>query len=492
MGLRIVSISIADTFGTTQVNFAPGTVTRVAGRNGSGKSSILRALLYVFGGGLDPSVIRKGAERSVVSFELSNGVIVTKITARIKPRRGSSPTDPPRYKADLEITDSNGEVINAPMTYLSELSEALAVDPSVLLRIDAASAPGKRLLAAELMKLVPISFGPEEINRACGIRTSDQVDFYSTDALALSEAVAIETDLDGLKKMAASVTEQRRRIGITRDDTSGTVNRLQMSLPEDDGVDYSAQLGSLEAESVEIERAIGRRKLEIETEKGNAIATAREIHNAACSAADKEYAEALAKIEDKRASGMATAKASLAASKDAINNAAVDELGVLASEAEPEQRRVSSALTVVKERMSAHSRAAALRDEIEIQLATCRSAGWKYEQLTGVLDRLEKLRLEKLNNLPVAGLVVEEGEAFLDGITWANVNLARRVEAVLQICTQRSGKLPLVILDDAEHLDAETRAAIETGLADAGFQVVEAIVSDDPLKIETVDSPVAA
>src|SRR5438270_14003212 len=101
--LYITEVEIADTMGTKFAKFHPNSVTLVTGVNGSGKSSIIRALTYVFSGGLDPSIIRSGAEKSVISFALSNGVTIKKTTARVKPRKGADPNDPPRYKADVEI-----------------------------------------------------------------------------------------------------------------------------------------------------------------------------------------------------------------------------------------------------------------------------------------------------------------------------------------------------------------------------------------------------
>jgi energy-coupling factor transporter ATP-binding protein EcfA2 len=64
--VRIQGIEIHDTYGCRDFKVGPFSLVRVTGQNGSGKSSILRALSYLFEGGTDPTVIRKGAEQSVV------------------------------------------------------------------------------------------------------------------------------------------------------------------------------------------------------------------------------------------------------------------------------------------------------------------------------------------------------------------------------------------------------------------------------------------
>ena len=103
MNPRIVSISILDTYGTKSCKFSPGTVTRIKAANGLGKSSILRALAYVFEGGLDASVIRNGCEKSVIEIALSNGVLIKERVAEFVPNEkltfdvAEQPTDPEAY-----------------------------------------------------------------------------------------------------------------------------------------------------------------------------------------------------------------------------------------------------------------------------------------------------------------------------------------------------------------------------------------------------------
>jgi hypothetical protein len=176
---------------------------------------------------------------------------------------------------------------------------------------------------------------------------------------------------------------------------------------------------------------------------------------------------------------------------DKANAAAISEAQTacaeIDSEAAPKLAEAIESVTRAKDAIAGHARAATLREEIEVQVATHRAAAWKYDQLSEVLQRLESLRLEKLQHLPVAGLVVEDGTPYLDEIPWQNVNLERRVEAVIQICTQQSGKVPLVLWDDAEHADGDNREAIEQGLVAAGYQVLEAVVCDrDGLAIEVI------
>lgn len=479
--MKIKSIEIVDTLGTTHARFNPGTVTRIRGANGSGKSSILKSLCYLFSGGTDPSVIRKGADASTIKMLLTDGTVITKVTRPKRARKGGEITG---YTTDLVVTQPDGTPRNAPQTYINELSDALAVDPSILLRIDPTTVPGRKALAAELMRLVPLSFEPDEVNRACSYRSSLDIPNGQADTIALSESPERPLTLDEFKKTIAQITEQRRRIGQTKDDSDGAINRLRTALPEDDGADYAVTLSALEQEQLDIERAIADRRVEIEQQKSEVIAAAREEMTANVSAMREEIDTKIRELEAERARRQNALRDEF--DRLSVNAAEVEKglLKDLEQEARPEKERVAAEIGQCKEKMAAHERAHTLRQEIESQLKIHRQAAWTYDRLSDVLQNLEKLRMEKLSNLPVAGLVVEEGEVYLDGIPWQNVNLARRVEAVLQICAQRAGKLSLLLIDDSEHLDRETRDAIEHGLVEAGFQVIEAIVEDGPLRIE--------
>jgi hypothetical protein len=98
---------------------------------------------------------------------------------------------------------------------------------------------------------------------------------------------------------------------------------------------------------------------------------------------------------------------------------------------------------------------------------------------------MEKLVRGKLESSPVPGLEVAD-PVTVDGIEWPNVNLARRVDVVMQLCAMCAGKLGFMVLDDCEHLDTAMRAAIEQAIIDGGWQLIEACVQDSPLTIEVV------
>lgn len=487
--MRIVSVSISDTFGTKNATFKPKSVTRFKGPNGSGKSSLIRALMKCFEGGSDPSAIRRGAEKSVVEFVTDDGSTFTRTTAPIKRRRGEDATLPVRYKTDLEILQPDGTPRPAPKEYLDSLSKITAVDPGRILRIDTTTAPGRKELADLLLSIVPIQFTPEEIatKLSADYREGSEVAKLNIADLALP-SIATTLDLDGLKKYAAAVTEQRRRIGTQRDDADGAVNSARKSLPEDDGTDYAMALTQAQEYERDILASISERKLEIAKVKGEALSMITQRVESAKAEIDRDIDAKIKVLELERSTRKAEAKQTESAEREEILRAEATALSNMNEEAEPLLKQATTDIATYKARVEEQLRSKFTREQIDVNLKKFQVADRKYLQLSEVLARLDQMRKDKLDALPVQGLEVSGDQVLVDDIPWQNVNTARKIEVSVQLCSLLAGELGLIFLDDAEHLSTETRTGLEQGLTAAGFQLFEAIVSDaDHLTIETVD-----
>lgn len=487
---RIVKVQIIDTLGTRNITFSPGSVTIIRGANGTGKSSILGALRSVFQGGSDPSLIRNGAAKSVVEFRLDDGTVVTKTTAPIKPRKGEPENAEKRYSTSLEILNPDGTPRNAPQSYIESLSESIAVDPGEILRIDTTTKPGRKQLADILMRIMPISFEPDAVKNACMYRSKSALPPGEEDTLAMP-VPAVALDLDGLKKFGNQVGELRRRTGQTLSDAGGAVNRLFQSLPEDDGRDYAKELAAEEDRRREIEAAIADATREIEVQKIDALALLAKSDADAIKVIDDDINAKIAALEKERVARCGKVRDDSDARRVQIGDLVAQEYARLGDESKPVLEASIAAISSLKEKLASAQRAVTLKQELDIQQATAKEAGWKYDELTRVLDRIEKLRKDKLDSLPVAGLEVSGEQVLVDGNQWANVNTARKVEIALQLCALRAGELGFLLVDNFEAIDQENARALEEGIAASGYQMICAQVSEGPLTIDVLE-PVAA
>ena len=497
--MKIIECSIQDTFATKAIRFQPKSVTRFRGTNGCGKSSVLNGLLRPFKGGSDPTIIRDfgkptQAEKAVVEFKTDDGAVYTLTCAPIKRKRGEDVTAPLRYNTTLEILQPDGTPRPAPKSYLDSLADVSAIDPGRILSFDTSTAPGQKALAETLLQIVPIAFTPEEIARKLSAEYREGSEIAKLDVAGLAlPAISSDLDLDGLKKFALQVTEQRRRVGNQRDDAEGAININRKSLPEDDGTDYADALQQAEAYHVECVKAQSAAEREVEKRASTATATATAEYTRECSDVVRDINAKILELERERATRKSAVLGSLDEAKKKIFEATQEGLLAIKGQAEPEIQKAVADIAKFKEKVEGQSRSKFVKEQLDINERNYRTHSSKYRQLTEVLVRLEELRKEKLDALPIAGLEVSSDTVLVDGVAWKNVNTARKVEVAVQLCTLRAGKLGIIFIDDCEHLDTQTREMLEQGLVEAGFQLFLAMVSDDPeLVIEAVDLDLAA
>ena len=457
--MRITELEISQIKGVEHLFLKPGTITRIKGANGTGKSSIIDAVMSVFQGGSDPGWLRRGAKKGFVRISIcedtgSPRAEITKTVSRRKDGDGINTT--------LEILDPNGVPIPAPQTFIARLGESWAVDPSALLAMDTSTATGRKALTAKLLELMPIEFATVDII-AAGV----------PDAGAPRGPVASLTDVDKARKY---VTEMRRKVGIERDEASSSVDALRKSLPNDgEEVDWIAKEKELQAKE--------RGRSGNEAEENAAVA-----HDAGVErqAQERDFAKAEQAIRaelQKRLDALAVEKTAAFKAIDVAEQAAI---ATLAERHEPEKRSIADELSTVRERAEQQQRAAGVRASIATFEKRTRAKYSEYDQLTDTLEKLDTLKKSKMDNLPIEGIGFDGDTPLLDGVPWHHVNTARRAMVAAQCCSLRAGELQFMVMDDAEHLDADTRTEYEAAIVAGGFQLMEAVVSDGPLAVENV------
>lgn len=414
---RINEIHIRNLYGIEELEFRPGSLTWIRGANGEGKTSILSAIASVFAGGSDPGTIRVGAKSGSVNLLLDDG---TEIHRQQTP--GGSKTT---------ITSRDGLTVPAPMDFIRKLGDSWAIDPGLIMSIDASTAAGRRSVAQRILDVLAVEFAPAEL-AACGIKTE-------------------RCDLKGFDALVKNQADQRRVLNSQVRDADGTIRKLRSAVSAD-VVDYRAELEVVAAEisalrydseenRSELAREEAKRHAEISDEARRKMADVTRDIEQRIDAERARLDEALIPIREKQAQ--------LAAARDA-------------------QARAEGARETIE------------KMEREVAEKTTRS-----EQITSALEKLAALRESKLRDLPIEGLSFNDGP-LIDGIEWQHVNRARRAAIAMQLSALRAGELPLLVIDDAEHLDAASKEAIIQAAVQAGYQVMAAEVADVPLEVRTL------
>lgn len=449
----IISISISNIYGTREAAFSPGQCTIVTGSNGSGKSSILRGLAIPFTGGTDPARLRIGAEKGHVRIGLDDG---SQIEYRIwikKTKDGSKGES----SEIVEYKNKDGIILPGPAALIAQLGDKLAVDPAKLLACDVTTAAGRKALSQAILDVMPVSFCAADLDPVIKL-THDNQD-QPGEGAARARAVGMmpqPVDLAGLRRARQALEETRRTVGVDQRQASAAVDELRRGIPAEQAPgDIQAQLEAAEQEASNIRASIMQAQ-----------------------SATKEEANA-ARLEEERSHAKQQA-AILTAERESLQQIEDDHVG----------RESAAAVKLVELRQLARSidQAEGARKQVEILAQTAKAKTKEYDILGRAMEMLDQIKAAKLAESAIPGLTVDDDGIKVDGVPWQSVNTARRVETVVQLCAMRAGKLPFLMIDDAEHMDRVTWDALSEALTKGGFQVVAAFVqSDQPLTISTAE-----
>jgi energy-coupling factor transporter ATP-binding protein EcfA2 len=434
--VKISKVYISNILGIKELSFEPGTITVISGKNGSGKSSVLNALVAVFEGGHSPDLVNKSAKRGTIRMELDTGTVIQKTI---------TPT-----KTDLEIVDANGLVIPSPRTFIKTLGESMAVDPGKLMSIDATKAAGKKELMAALFAAMPVEFTGQEVNAAtnpCGVLITQPCG-----------------NLDELAKIRKGIEETRRKIGTEAKSAEGTVSELARQLQTEDGEEKDWQ-----AEAVRLESERNSLDLQRQKKSNDLSSKANQDRQDIKSALTAE----IRALEEKARTAISSIETALAAALDDLR-----------CEMAPNFDRLTAELATAREKAQQAQRIAGAKATVETMRAKVKEKNCEYDRFTRAIEALDTLKQSKLDNLPVAGLNFDGENVLVDGVEWHNVNTAKRAEIAIQLCSMQSGELPFLVIDGSESLTDVWEPLKDAAIA-AGFQVAAGkAIKGQPFKVE--------
>lgn len=187
----------------------------------------------------------------------------------------------------------------------------------------------------------------------------------------------------------------------------------------------------------------------------------------------------MAQLEKRSAEIRAEAEAKIAK----LKNDAQETLDRGTAQINTEIADKSAKLAEYRQRLQARTRAAGARDQIAQLEKQIEDGNRQVEDLTEQITQLQGLKDAKLNNLPIKGLDIRDGELYVDGVAWPHVNTANQYAVVCQLATIRSGDLPLLVIDKAETIAAENFDNFIHACEKNGVQVFAARVTEGPLQI---------
>lgn len=462
--VTITRIEFENVGATEQQVIEPAPLTIVKGRNGAGKSTIIKAFREFFDGGYDPTIVRKGAEKATIKVTFSDGSYGTRVI------------NTKNRKSTVELFSADGEKLRPAQERVSELAEGFSFDPLAILTAKKTD----RLKYLEEFLDVPLAI--EEVMDA--VKEADLAHGFNPRENAF-------VNIDRLHEVAYS---QRTKINVEADNLRGAVQVVRQGVPtlNEDGQDwtraeadaalaYREASASLQvAERAVKERAEAARKAE-DTKLGTAMY-----------AAEAEYQRAIAAAKEARDKQIAEARATSSRNKETIARLETDELQRLQAEQGPVVAEARAAYDQAREALAAWNKATGARDQINKLEAEIKVKAGRALFLTNVLKRLKDLRAEKQQSNPIPGLEVRDGEIYYEGVEFDAVNTGKRMELCICMATLRATKCPILIIDDAINIDDANWAAFVAAARQSNLQIVAARLDAGDLRIEAYDREAVA
>jgi len=471
--MKVARLSIKNYLGIKEAVIEPKKVTVISGKNGMGKSSILKALQAVFKG-TSITEIHKGTERAELIAELEDIQVV-----RVQTQKTSSVT----------VKTKDGFTRNAPQKFLDGLLGGFAFNPlsfllsppkerrDVLLKaMDITVTAGQIQEAADGVEVPAAPSGPalEQYAEAHGwfyrqrtdsnrrlkqkqgaiTETAKKLpDGFKPDENLQEKKKAVSGRLDALGKRVAVLQEERaaaERAEKTRKRILDEQKSLQARFEELGGMIDSITYSNDDAKNAIALVADLEKKLEVARKNRDHIVNERQRRVKL-----QEEMELNSQLAEKNHKTLDELPPPFDASR--ITEAQEEADGLRKEFDENEKQTVHAhtfaELSILKEE------AQALEEESD--------------RLTALVEKFgRELPAKALAEakLPIADLALDGEEITVNGIPIEQLATSEQIAVTLSIARALSKELPLVCIDGVERLDEEAFAEFIRQAEDDGFQ----------------------
>jgi len=450
--MKVCKIKINSILGIDHLEIEPGKLVEISGANGTGKTSVLDAIRAALSGGHDATLLKQGATEGEVVLVLDDGVEISKkITAD---------------KSDTIVRHPEFGKITKTAAYLKKLADALSLNP-----VEFLTAPAKDRVNI-LLEAIPMTV------------TADQL--REIPAIALAGIDLNKHALTVIGQIGRAIYDLRTGVNRAEKEKRATVNQMTETLPaEAPEGDWKDQLEALTIAFRELQRCTQSAVSACKQRHGQDADRAKAAFAAQKEAIQKETERDIEKIRADAEIAIADAEERRNNNVDVIQKEMEAELSQMEGEYKPQNAELNEKIGQARTMIEANAKAESTRAFIRQLAGEADKLEAESTKLTHALGRLEILKSNLLEKLPIEGLSVEDGEIKLGGIPFDRVNTSRKVKLAIEIAKLRSGSLGLVCVDGLECLDEKMFSEFKKAAAKSELQFVVSKVSTGPLRVES-------
>ncbi|MDD3393811.1 MAG: ATP-binding protein [Anaerotignum sp.] len=468
--MRTTKIQIKNLYGINEKQL-DGKSVELTGKNGSGKTSVLDAIIYALTNSSNRDyIIKDGAEEGEILIETDTGLSISR-----KKRVA---------QADYKSIKDNGYTVQKPESFLQEIFTPLQLNPVGFVNMK------KEEQNRIILDLIEFDWDLNWIREKFG-EIPEGVDYQQN-------ILQVLNDIQAEKGVYFT-----RRQDTNRDIKSkkAVVEAIAKDLPENynaakwESFDLSAgysELSKMKEKNSIIQRAkafkdsydnkIRGYEAEMEIEISNAervIAQEKEALTgtierlkAELSAAEDKLKTVDEKLVDKRKlaeQSFETKKAKLGEDmQTAEKHANAQELPT----AEKEQE-LQTAAEMIKH-LNEYNRMHKMQEEIK-------TLNKKSEALTDKIELARMLPGEilKTATIPVTGLTVENGIPLINGLPVSNLSEGEKLSLCVDVAISRPNALQIILIDGAEKLSEANRTSLYSKCKEKGLQFIATRTTDD-------------
>lgn len=490
-----------------------GNIHEIRGDAGQGKTAILQTIEAGLRG-MDPDMVRNGADESEIELHLSNSTIKRVMSADGKEK--------------LSVKDVNGKTIERAKTFLAALCGKSAFRPLEWATLGGGDAKGRtdrlREQRRQLLEALPLALTQEQVKGAVATLGKKYVEAFSTvpvDAVHWNDhaftlcqtlaqvtydyrrfknaqADAAESTLtntpapaevaprDSEAELSAALDQAREeyllaktqttgmdRLRAQRDDLAAKIATEDEQLPPKDKLDatraaYSEkiktaqtdlQLSHAAIDGIDLEIArLNERKRELE-EEIRTVADGIKVNRDKVDQCDA--LERRMNAQEARRADLERMDAELANSAPSVDMDALQANG--------ERFRH---LLDVKRQSNAHL--AAYNAALE-----AREIAKRYDALVDLFRNTIPSELLSLAKLPVEGLSVDDEKILVNGVPLHQLGTSQQIKIGVLIASRMNPDSAFILVDGAESMGRKDRVALAESAQELGLQLIMTVVDPD-------------
>jgi DNA repair exonuclease SbcCD ATPase subunit len=460
--MKIIKIQLMDFLGLSAFKADKlGKLNRISGNNGVGKSAVLKGITEAFkSSGVDPYMIRDGAEKAEIFVELDNKVLIER---RITPSANNV-----KVTVDGQPMDAPQKWLNGLFGLGSNLNPVDFFSPKPPKGMTPERYRRELLLSAmpftlEFNRLIEIlhDLGQVEIATIIGNAIAEKIDFSKHGLEALAQVQKIVYDRRW--EIGQDVTRQKKSIEQDKLDLPATngaekFKTFDLSVATNDLATLKSQIEAHEGDKRTLEQMKSRKESKL-TEISNTENSIERIKKQLI-----ELQSSLS-VQQKELAALQKEGEKLYDKVDAFVAPDTSDLERMISGYQ-EFQRLSIQLKGIERKQKL----------LEQSNEEYNALDDLHKALTNEVPR----RILSEMKMPIKGLEIKGDEILINSVSIDKLSTSEQMRISVEIARALSGELKVICIDRYESLDAKSRKLFEAEARDDNFEYFFTVVNQDP------------